>query len=344
MSQVVESAKWTGTSPWMELSKTVPEGLSPRAMQKAAGLDWEVEKQPLYLEHKGGLLQSGHFGLVRNTDGKVLDTIRSGNWEPVQNSQAFAFFEQFTFQYKMQIEVVGSVADGKRVFILANMNESFALDQARDDVTESYLLFTNPHQYGSSVNIRLMPIRLQCTNTLPIELSRKAVPASIKFTHWRKFDEIRTSRIVHQWFEQFQEYRETANFLAAKRYYRETLEEYFDECFPYSSTSTKRGPERDALEEYFDEYLPYEQSIKTKKRKGNQQSQNALLAMSIVETQPGAESAPGTWWNAFNAVTYITDHQIGKTADTRLNSAWYGRGRQRKSKALHLAVRYAEAA
>jgi hypothetical protein len=70
----------------------------------------------------------------------------------------------------------------------------------------------------------------------------------------------------------------------------------------------------------------------------------ANRAVSILETQPGAKFAEGTWWQPFNAVTYITDHVIGRSADTRLTSAWYGPNRSLKLKALEKAVEFAEAA
>jgi hypothetical protein len=40
----------------------------------------------------------------------------------------------------------------------------------------------------------------------------------------------------------------------------------------------------------------------------------------------------------------MTDHVIGRSADTRLQSAWYGYNKGLKTKALELAVEYAEAA
>jgi hypothetical protein len=44
-----------------------------------------------------------------------------------------------------------------------------------------------------------------------------------------------------------------------------------------------------------------------------------------------------------NAVTFATDHLLGRSDDTRLASAWYGVNRQKKINALNLAVEYAEA-
>ena len=73
-------------------------------------------------------------------------------------------------------------------------------------------------------------------------------------------------------------------------------------------------------------------------------SRNAQGALDILETQPGANYAPGSWWNAYNAVTYMTDHVIGRNQESRLTSAWYGLNKSVKVKALEKAVKLAEAA
>jgi len=73
-------------------------------------------------------------------------------------------------------------------------------------------------------------------------------------------------------------------------------------------------------------------------------SRNAETAIDVLFRQPGAQYAEGSWWQVFNAVTYMTDHVMGRNADNRLTSAWYGGNRNLKSKALDLAVEMAEAA
>ena len=60
--------------------------------------------------------------------------------------------------------------------------------------------------------------------------------------------------------------------------------------------------------------------------------------------QPGAEMGKGSFWQAYNAVTYLTDHELGRSADSRLASAWYGLNKVKKVKALETAIEYAEAA
>jgi hypothetical protein len=62
------------------------------------------------------------------------------------------------------------------------------------------------------------------------------------------------------------------------------------------------------------------------------------LAMNVLTQQPGANLFPGTWWNTLNAVTYITDHMSGRSADSRLRQAWFGYNRDLKQRALAEAL------
>ena len=73
-------------------------------------------------------------------------------------------------------------------------------------------------------------------------------------------------------------------------------------------------------------------------------SANAKRELEIIDTQPGANLAKGTYWNAFNAVTYLTDHELGKSQNSRLSSAWYGLNKVKKVKALETALDFANAA
>ena len=71
---------------------------------------------------------------------------------------------------------------------------------------------------------------------------------------------------------------------------------------------------------------------------------NAKTAFEVLETQPGTEYGAGTWWSALNSVTYMTDHTMGRNAQSRLTSAWFGQNGRRKVRAVNKAVEYATAA
>lgn len=315
MAHEVESLAYTGNPPWHGLGVAVGKTLSPHQVQQAADLDWQVEKVPLTYEHNGQSCESSHYALVRTSDGQFLDTVKSDRWTPVQNSEAFKFFGEFVRTGDMTMEVAGSLSNGKRVFALARLRNGFRLSRAREDATQSYLLFTNPHLYGHSVDIRFTPVRVVCMNTLTLALGQKDNDYRVNFNHSRGFIAEEARKLVYLAAGRLNAYRQQADFLASKRYRPDMLDRYFRQVFAPLLPARTEDPPR-----------------------------GVALAHEAVETQPGHEYAQGSWWNAFNAVTYLTDHKIGRSAATRLGTAWYGRGKMRKKQALDLAVEYAEAA
>ena len=125
--------------------------------------------------------------------------------------------------------------------------------------------------------------------------------------------------------DKMSQYEEMAKFLNVKRWTDETLKQYFATVFPNTNPNakTKTFPIAE-----FDKYA----------------SKNAKRALEVVHTQPGADMGAGSFWQAYNAVTYLTDHELGRNADSRLASAWYGLNKVKKVKALETAVEYAQAA
>ena len=102
------NAAYVGDAPWWEtggLGKRLPIDVSPNQMLEAANLDWDVEKQPLYVFDRDGSYKEakGKQALVRASDGKLLDFVGE-DWNPLQNSDAFEFFNEFVEVGKMTME------------------------------------------------------------------------------------------------------------------------------------------------------------------------------------------------------------------------------------------------
>ena len=70
-------------------------------------------------------------------------------WKPVQNDVVFQFFKEFCLEGDMSMETAGVLQEGRMVWALAKLKEFFEVFKGKD-LIESYLLFTNPHQYGWS--------------------------------------------------------------------------------------------------------------------------------------------------------------------------------------------------
>jgi phage/plasmid-like protein (TIGR03299 family) len=312
------SMAYAGETPWHGLGKKVPSDVSPEQMLKAANLDWSVVKKELYFNTDSGPSLTKARALVRSTDNKVL-TVVTDNWNPVQNQEAFEFFNDFVLAGDMEMDTAGSLRDGKMVWALAKIKQSFEVFGG--DVIEGFLLFSNPHEFGRSIDIRFTPIRVVCNNTMTLALNSEA-KHGVRVNHRSKFDGDQVKSMLGIAKDKLDDYKAQAEFLGKKKYKRESLVEYFNRVFP--SLSKDEAKKVDLAK------LPI--------------SRQAEEAMAILHTQPGARFAEGSWWQAFNTVTYMTDHTLGRSRDSRLTSSWYGLNRAKKEKALELAVEYAEAA
>lgn len=303
---------YAGAVPWHGLGVKVPSDLTPDQMLEAAGLDWEVRKVPAFAKVGNKNVDIGHSALVRNSDDRVLDVV-SNEWNPVQNAEAFDFFNEFVMAGDMEMHTAGSLKDGKIVWGLAKIKESFEL--FKGDKIDSYLLFSNFHRYGFSTDVRFTPIRVVCNNTLTLSLN-SAVERMAKISHRKQFVASDVKNMLGIATDKLSKYKEIAQFLGSKKAKTESVIEYFERIFPITTT----------------------------KEDNKELSRNAKIALEVLHTQPGHEFAEGSWWQPFNAVTFMTDHVIGRNSDNRLASSWYGQNKGLKTKALELAVEMAEAA
>lgn len=304
---------YVGDVPWHGLGVRVPADLTPDQMLEAAGLNWTVRKIPAHVEINGSQIAIGQSALVRSLDDEILDVV-SDDWNPVQNQTAFEFFNEFIEAGDMEMHTAGSLKGGQIVWGLAKIKDSFEL--FKGDQIDSYLLFSNFHKYGFSTDVRFTPIRVVCNNTLSLSLSAK-VERMVKISHRKVFNPGNVKEMLGIATDKLAKYKEMASFLGSKKAKGEDIVEYFCRVFPVTGSNENKKKEV---------------------------SKNAQIAIDILHTQPGAEFAEGTWWQPFNAVTYMTDHLVGRTADTRLTSSWYGTNKNLKTKALELAVEMAEAA
>ena len=318
MAHQVETMAYAGEVPWHGLGVPVSNDLTPAQMMDKAGLDWNVREVESFIEFDGKRMPTGLKSLVRETDGRILTNVGE-NWNPVQNETAFEFFSEFVMAGDMEMHTAGSLKDGQMVWALAKVKSDFELFGG--DRVESYLLFSNPHQYGKSIDVRFTPIRVVCNNTLTLSLDQKA-EKSVRIGHRVEFDPSSVKEALGIAAEKLNTYKDMAEFLGKKRFTADSYIEYLNAVFP--RTADKKVQGRDL-------------SIDTLSR-------NAKLAYDSLESQPGAEFAEGSWWQAFNSVTFITDHVQGRNADNRLYSSWFGGNQVRKRDALKTAIEYAEAA
>jgi len=296
--------------PWHGLGEPVDPGMSPLEMLEVSGNNFSLVKVPLYGIYKDKLIEADRQALIRAEDSKVL-TVISNDWEPVPNIEAAEFFHEWTDVGDMEMDTMGSLQEGRIFWALAKTSEAFEV--FKDDPVRGYMLLVSPHIYGRSLVAKHTGIRVVCNNTLDLALSKKS-KHELRLDHRAKFNQEEVKKALNINRAQMAKFKEMAEVLAKHRYKKSQLVDYFKDV------------------------------LGTKGEDGEEMSRRAQTAFDIMETQPGADKGRGTWWQPVNAVTYAIDHKLGRSADTRLNSAWFGVNRGRKIVALEKALEYAMAA
>jgi phage/plasmid-like protein (TIGR03299 family) len=159
---------YAGESPWHGLGQRLPNVATKEDIMRAAGLEWTVLGEPLYLA--GGAAVPGFVANVRSDTREVLGVV-STDYRIVQNGDAFGFVEKLANTAGAKYHTAGSIRRGRQVFATAKLPQSMTV--VPTDVVEQYLLLVNAHDGSLGFHLRWTSIRVVCNNTLTAALHGK---------------------------------------------------------------------------------------------------------------------------------------------------------------------------
>lgn len=172
----------------VENCKTAAEVMS------VAGLNWNVAKcelvakMPLHqdrAEDNGFVFGSNNYVDFPNafatyrTDHNIPLGIVKERYTPVQNVEAFTFFDGAIGKDKAIWQTAGFFGNGERIFVSAKLPKNILVD---GDPVENYLVFTTSHDGSSGVKILFTPIRVVCENTLNAAIASSTNYISFRHT------------------------------------------------------------------------------------------------------------------------------------------------------------------
>ncbi len=321
---------YAGETPWHGLGTAVDHPMTAAEAIELAGLDWEVESQPVFVlpsDGQGSPLMIPHKqALVRSDTHEVLQ-IFSDTYVPVQNKEAFTFFDGVVGAGEAIYETAGSLKGGRRIWILAKLPGD--LDIGDGDLLEKYILLANSHDGTMRVTMKITPIRVVCKNTLEVALGGDM----LKFRH--------TSNILNKM-------NDTREFLGLAEAH---FELFMRNANRLAEKHFTEGNVRDIAAKVFD--FEYENN---EWRLPKQAPRKTAAADRVVQLWEGAgrgsemSTARGTAWGAFNAFTEYFDHELGvaeakvanpdatKVAGQRMNISWFGVGQKMRQTAWDMAL------
>jgi phage/plasmid-like protein (TIGR03299 family) len=299
-----------GIKPWHGLGTVVDGMLKAEEALEAAHLGWTVSRRGVYV-HNNGRDQEvpGYKAIARDDTGDVLG-IMSDKYVPIQNSEAFEFFDSVVGEGQAVYDTAGALHGGRRVWILARLPKPLFVDES--DQLERQILLVTSHDGSSTLKMMHVTTRVVCQNTLSIAL--RGAQQSISILHRANYKD----RVAE-----------------AQRALRISYG-YFDNLSLLIGELAKAPMTKGDMRDFTEKLLPVpagEKAPRTEKARGQ-----------IVDLfSRGLGNAGRSKWDALNAVTEFVDHhrKYGKTAhgdqsETRFASTLFGSGAALKQKAVEL--------
>jgi phage/plasmid-like protein (TIGR03299 family) len=265
------------------------------AASKKAGLDWEVELVPLITADTQA--QVAHRAVRRTSDSKVLGVV-GPRYAPLQNKDAFAWFQPFLDGREAALHTAGSLKSGSRIWVLAKLNRD-PLVIAEGDTVEKFLLLSHGHDGSLAVRCGFTPVRVVCANTLAMAHGSDA----------SKLIRIKHTRDVLENLANVREIMDLANatFEATAEQYRRLARKSINQA---------------DLRKYVRRVLKVESEEEISTRSKNIVEE--IVRLAVVGRGNNLPSIRGTYWSAYNGVSEWLTYQRGRSEDNRLNSLWFG--------------------
>jgi phage/plasmid-like protein (TIGR03299 family) len=304
MAHEVESMFYVDEVPWHGLGHAFEEAPSIDDAIVAAGLDWEVGMRPLFVNipnEDGGSDKIGVPGRAtfRKSDNSILGVVGM-RYQPLQNIDAFKFFQPFLDAGEAELHTAGSLCDGKRVWILAKIKRDNSIIAKGDEVAK-FVMLSHSHDGSLSIQVGFTPIRVVCANTLAMAHSSNGSKL-IKVRHTAKAK------------DNLEDVREIMN--AANSTFEATAEQY--------KLLAKKDIDRKSLRKYVQIVLGFEG---VKPRELSTRTKNTIQEITKLFEGGHGNKLPGvrgTYWAAYNAITEHLSYVRGRSKEGRMDQIWFG--------------------
>jgi phage/plasmid-like protein (TIGR03299 family) len=334
MAHAIEGNKmaFVGETPWHGLGVKVDEsmGYDVPGFIAASGLNSTVGLKPLFLGEEDGVDDKNEpkyrlgsaapaFMTYRIEDGQTYGVV-GPRYTPLQNVDAFNWFQPFLDKKECCLHTAGSLFDGAKIWILAKLNRDPS-EIVKEDIVEKYILLSNSHDGTTAIRTGYTPIRVVCANTLAAaHYSNESKLIRVRHTASAQVNLDKVRDVMNNIDAEFNATAEQYRFLASRNFNQDDVKKYVklivgvNELKEDDISTRSKNIMADMLERIFD---------------GPKQQ---LAGVS------------GTWWAAYNGVNEYYNYKAGRNNENRLNNLWFGAGVADNRAALELAVNLANAA
>ena len=311
----VENMFYVGATPWHGLGEKLEDAPTISEAIEASGLDWEVGTKDLVTKDGYDVPARATY---RKSDNSILGVV-GPRYVPLQNKDAFEWFQPFVDAGECSLHTGGSLSDGQKVWVLAQLNRDPSEIVSGDEV-QKFILLSNSHDGTTAIRVGYTPIRVVCVNTLAFaHNSKDSQLLRIRHTRSSKtaLDNVRD--IMDNINMQFEATAEQFRFLASRDFNQADVRKYVKEVLGVDKT--------------------HDADLKT--RTSNIIEEILATIEGPKQNMPGVR---GTWWAAYNGFNEYLNYSKGRNTNNRIESLWFGQNGTANNKALNIATQYANAA
>jgi len=267
---------------------------------EAAGLNYTVEQAEI-MNTATGTVSEKCKSLYRTDTNQELGIVGI-NYEPVQNTKAFAYFDTICEMQGAQYSEAISINNGEKVILKAEFPRVSVI--GRNDEVKKQFCLINGFNGGVGVMATFMLERLVCTNGLRGLVRDAKNSFRFKHTSGVNFRMEEALKVLAAGTDYFNKFMDKADILAQKQIDSFMVDKFLREVF------------------------------------GDPQSKRAENKHEKVKgyIEHGVGNSGNTAWDLYNGVTEYVTHHHGKDEMKRLEYANFGGGVTLSEKAFKVAM------
>ena len=316
-----DAIAFVGELPWHGLGQRLTEGADVGTWKREAGLDWQVKEARVHFNRVIPLSAGseacteemvefpGRKALYR-ADTMVPLSIVSDAFKIVQPGEVVEFFRKLVESHGFRLETAGALRGGRRIWAMARIAEEI---KVMDDIVQPYCLLSTAYDASMATWARLCTTRVVCANTIAMAETEKGAIVRVPHNATLDFDDVRLQLGLA--LSSWERFKVRAFKMAEREMTDVEAAAFLRELLGLKDADEPKGFAR------------------------------ILQLFKGAQMGSDKKSTRQTLWGVVQAVAEHVDHNPwSRSADTRLDAAWFGYGNDLKVKAFKNALAVVEPA
>jgi phage/plasmid-like protein (TIGR03299 family) len=293
---------------WHGLGQELTRGSSIETWQQQAGMDWEILSTPLTFRDQDNQIQEFEDrSILFRSDTRQGLSVVSSKYKAVQPKEVLEFFRSLTADAGMELSTAGTLFGGKKFWALADTKQKLIMNGG--DAINGYLLLSTSCDGTMATSAQFTSVRVVCNNTLRVAVAEKN-KSKVATSHSTTFKPNQVKSELGLFESSWDKFSRQLVQMQAQ------------------AVSTK-----DAWQDIMS-LLANDPTDPTNAEVRNvDQVHNLFLGGGM-----GSDVAGQTVYGLLNALTEYNDHHVGRVADRRLDSTFWGNSNKAKNEAFEYLV------